>query len=222
MFSASLRLSAVGAVVTAVIASGGGLASESPKQIIAAAQAAVVGVQTVHVAGTISSGGTRITLDLDLANGKGGKGSMSENGLSFKIVELGKKVYISAGTAFWNHFGGKAVARLLAGKWLVAPATTGPLSSFASLTNVRTLFSGMLSSHGALAKAGTSTIDGEQVIAVKDTTQGGTLYVAATGAPYPIAIVKSGTDSGRVDFSRFNAPVAITAPAHAIELSQFN
>lgn len=218
MLAFPLRLKVVGAILAALTVSAGGLASEPPSQIIASAQMAVVSVHSVHVAGAISSGGTKITLDLDLANGKGGKGTMSENGLSFKIVALSNKVYISAGTAFWSHFGGKAVAQLLAGRWLVTPAN-GEFGSFASLTNVRTLFAALLTDHGKLVNGGTSTVDGEHVVAIDDSTEGGTLYVAATGQPYPIAIVKSGASGGRIDFSRFNARVSISAPAHPLDLS---
>ena len=68
---------------------------EVPDQIVAAATNAVSNVNSVHVAGSVPSAGQQISLDLSLVNGKGGKGSMTENGLSFQIVALGQEVYIN-------------------------------------------------------------------------------------------------------------------------------
>jgi hypothetical protein len=197
----------------------GGTASKSPNQIVAAATSAVAGVNSVHVSGKVLTSGQNVTLDLSLVNGKGGKGSMSQNGLGFRIVAVGSDVYIKGSSAFWQAFGGAAAAQLLSGKWLKAPAK-GQLSSLAALTNVRQLFNELLSSHGNLAKGKTTSFRGQQVVAINDTTNGGTLYVATTGNAYPIAIVKGGSQGGRLAFDRFNQPVSLTPPAHAVDISQ--
>lgn len=196
-----------------------GISSKSPDQIVSAVNAAVNGVNSVHVAGSVSNSGSQTTLNLNLLNGKGGKGSMSQAGLAFKIVAVGNQVYINGSNAFWAKFGGSAAAKLLSGKWLKAPAT-GQLSSIASLTNVHTLFNQLLSSHGKLAKGSTTTVNGQKVIAVNDTTNGGTLYVATTGKPYPIELNKSGSDGGKITFDQFNQAVTLAAPANSIDISQ--
>jgi hypothetical protein len=199
--------------------SSNGVTSKSANQIVAAATNAVGSVNSVHVAGKVLSSGQNVTLDLNLLNGKGGKGSMSQNGLGFKIVAVGPEVYINGSSAFWTKFGGSAAAGLLSGKWLKAPAS-GQLSSLATLTDVQKLFSQLLSSHGKLEKGKTTTVQGQQVVAVNDTTHVGTLYVATTGKPYPIEISKTGSDGGQLVFDHFNQPVTLTAPAHAIDISQ--
>jgi hypothetical protein len=196
-----------------------GIPSKSPDQIVSAVNTAVNGVNSVHVAGAVSSGGSNTTLDLNLLNGKGGKGSMSQGGLGFKIVAVGNQVYINGSNAFWQKFGGSAASQLLSGKWLKAPAT-GQLSSIASLTNVHTLFNQLLTSHGKLVKGSTSTVNGQKVIAVKDTTNGGTLYVATTGKPYPVEIIKSGSDGGKITFDQFNQAVTLAPPANSIDISK--
>ena len=68
-----------------------GISSKSPDQIVTAVNSAVDGVNSVHVAGIVKSGGSNTTLDLNLVNGKGGQGSMSQAGLAFKIVAVGTK-----------------------------------------------------------------------------------------------------------------------------------
>ena len=115
--------------------------------------------------------------------------------------------------------GALPAAQLLSGKWLKAPAS-GQLSSLATLTDVQKLFSQLLSSHGKLAKGKTTTVRGQQVVAVNDTTNGGTLYVATTGKPYPIEISKTGSSGGQLVFDHFNQPVTLTAPAGAIDISK--
>jgi hypothetical protein len=199
--------------------SSNGVASKSPDQIVSAATSAVAGATSVHVSGSVLSSGQHLALDLNLVSGKGGKGSMSQNGRGFQIVAIGQELYINGGSAFWRTFGGSAAAQLLSGKWLKAPAS-GQLSSLASLTDVQKLFTQLLASHGRLAKGNPATVRGRQAIAVHDTTNGGTLYVATTGKAYPIEIVKMGSQGGQIVFDHFNQPVSLTAPARAIELSQ--
>ena len=221
MLFGSLRWKLATVAVAGVIASGGGVASETPDAILGSVKTAVDQLRSVHVAGALKSGSTRFTLDLDLTAGKGGEGSMSENNLGFKIVLLGRTVYLDADSAFWSHFGGKAAAELFAGRWLSMPAS-GQFASLASFLNVHTLFSMMFdnSNDSKVVKGGTSTVDGQAVIALEDPTGHGTLYVASKGAPYPIEIVDTGADSGQLAFSRFDQPVSLKAPAGAINLTQ--
>lgn len=200
-------------------ASSNGVAAKSPNAIVAAATNAIRGAQSVHVSGSIVNGGSPITLDLNLAAGKGGGGRMSENDLSFRIIVLKDVVYINGSDSFWRHFGGNAAAQLFHGKWLRGSAT-GQLGSVAELTDLQSLFNKLLSTHGSLAKGPTSTIDGQKVVAVKDTTKGGTLYVATTGKPYPIKVSKTGQQRGHVIFDRYNESVSLSAPANSIDISK--
>ena len=201
-------------------ASGNGVAAKSPDAIVAASTNAVKGVKSVHVAGSLSSGGSPTALNLTLVAGKGGAGQMSQNGLSFRIISLNQVVYINGSDAFWRHAGGSSAVQLFHGRWLRAPAT-GQFASIASLTNIQTLFNRLLSNHGTLAKGSTTTVAGQKVIAVNDTTQGGTLYVATTGEPYPVAVTKPGSQGGgRIAFDRYNESVSLSAPPNSIDISQ--
>jgi hypothetical protein len=217
-------LAACGAALTVAVAGCGGasdngVAAKSPDAIVSAATNAVSGVKSVHVSGSVTSNGSPINLDLTLAAGKGGGGQMSEGGLSFKIIDLSQVVYLNGSDAFWRHVGGNAAAQLFHGKWLRAPAT-GQFASLAALTDVRALFSKLLSTHGTLAKGGTSTVAGQKVVAVRDTTMGGTLYVATTGPAYPIQISKAGSQGGHITFDRYDQAVTLKAPAGSIDVSQ--
>jgi hypothetical protein len=215
---------AISASLAAAIAGCGGaadngVAAKPPDAVVAAATNAIGGAKSVHVSGSIVDRGSPITLDLDLAASKGGSGRMSQNGLSFRIIVIKQVVYITGDASFWRHFGGNGAAQLFHGKWLKGPAT-GELASLAAVTDLRNLFNQLLSDHGALAKGATSVVDGQKVIAIKDTTKGGTLYVATTGKPHPIKIAKTGPEGGHVSFDRYDEPVPLNAPANSIDISK--
>lgn len=200
--------------------SGNGVADKSAAEIVAASKAAADSADSVHVSGSLVSGGTPITLDMDLIAGKGGRGRLSQNGLSFELIAIGNTVYIKGSSAFYKHIGGKAAAQLLEGKWLKASATSSNFASIGQLTNLRQLVDQTLTEHGALTKGSTTTINAQKVVGVTDKTKGGTLYVAATGTPYPVQISKSGSGSGTITFGRWNEAVTIAAPANAIDIAQ--
>lgn len=200
---------------------GNGVAAKPANTIVQEANSAIAHADSVHVSGSISSNSVPLTLDLNLVSGKGGSGKLSEGGLSFRVIAVGPSVYIQGTPAFWSHFAGPNVARTLDGKWLRAPSS-GQFAPIASLTNMQQLFGKVLLSHGALEKVGTSTVNGKKVIGVKDSKAGGILYVAATGRPYPVEVVKRGTGAGRIVFNRINQPVNLTPPAHFRDVSQLH
>jgi hypothetical protein len=200
--------------------SSNGIASKTPTEIAAAAKVAATGASTVHVSGSIVSSNSPIALDMELVAGKGGRGQISENGLSFDVIQVAGTTYISGSPAFYSHFGGSAAAALLQGKWLKAPARSGSFSTLGSLTNLSQLLGTVLAEPGTLTKGTTSTVDGQPVLAITDVSHGRTLYVATTGKPYPIEITKSGSTGGKISFTDWNASVVLAAPKDAIDLAQ--
>lgn len=208
--------------------SSNGVASKSPNAIVTATTKAALTLKSVHVYGKVVNATSTVSLNLRIVAGKGATGSMDENGLAFQIVTNSKDTYLKAGPALWNRYS-PAVSALLANKWLMAPNGSSQFASlFTSLsqfTDLTTFFSGVFASHGTLTKGKTSTIDGVSVIGVIDTTQGGTLWVATSGKPYPIEIssaggAQTGGKSGSISFNDFNAPVSLTAPSGAINVAQ--
>jgi hypothetical protein len=193
-----------------------GVASKSANDIVSASKAAAANASSVHVSGSLVTDGAHVTLDMSLASGKGATGSLSENGLSFKLIMVGDTAYINASPAFYRQLSGEAAAKLLAGKWLKAPANTGEFGQLGQLADMGKLLDTVLSGHGKLTKGATTTIGGQSAIAVTDSTQGGTLYVATTGQPYPLQISKAGSEGGKITFDRWNQPVSIKAPAKSV------
>jgi hypothetical protein len=226
MRTARMALAAAVVALLAACGSSGpksnGEASKSPAQVLADAKQAAADATGVHVFGRLAASGQPIKLDMT-TSGKNGRGTMSESGLSFDFVRVGDKVYIRGSDAFWKRFGGAAAAQLLHGRWLVASATKGPLASIATLTSIGRLFQQASAGHAKLVNGGETTYRDQKVVAIRDTSKGGTLYVAATGAPYPVAIVRAGAgNNGAVVFDDWNASLAVTAPKNAVDLSKLS
>jgi hypothetical protein len=221
------RLGAVLAIGSIALAGCGGskgssnsIESKSANDIIKDSQQAADNATSVHVSGQLQSEGKPITLDLNLVAGKGARGEISQNGLSFKLILVGNTAYISGSPSFYRSLGGSAAAQLFDGKWLKASASSGDFASFGQLGDMRKLIDTTLTGHGTLKKGSTSTVGSQKAIAITDTTKGGTLYVATTGQPYPLQISKTGSESGKITFEDWNKATTITAPANAVDLSE--
>jgi hypothetical protein len=218
MLAAVLLASALAACGSS--SQGNGVASKTPSEILADAKALADSASAVHVSGSLVSAGTPITLDMHLVANRGGRGRVSENGLGFEVIQIHGTVYIKGSSAFYRHVAGPAAAQLLRGRWLKASASNASLGSLASLTDLHQLLDTTLTEHGALVKGAVTTVNGRKVIGLTDNSKGGTLYVAATGPPYPIEVTKGGTGGGTIVFDNWNQAVAVTAPADAIDIAQ--
>ena len=205
---------------SSIQASPNGESSKTPAQILADVKAAVAKAKDCHVFGSGTSGGTKLTLDLHLRRGKGGSGRISTGGLGFKIVRIGGKAYFQGDKAFLTHYAGSVAAQLFLGKWFEASATKGDFATFTPLTSLVKLTDGILSGHGKLAVGPTTTIHGQPAIALIDTTKGGTLYIAATGPPYPLELVPGKGNTGSITFQSWNKKISLAAPKHSINYAK--
>jgi hypothetical protein len=213
----------IAALVLGVVAgcgssSGSGIASQSPQTILGSSLAAANSLTSVHAAGSLVSGGQHVAIDVQLVGGVGGQGQVTLNGMTFRLVGLGRYAYMQAPPAVWRRAGAPvAAAQRLQGKWLRTPAS-GQFASISKLTDIHQLFGGLLAAHGQLKTGSLSTVRGHKVVAVQGGQ--GTLYVAATGKPYPIEVTERGANGGRLTFDRFNEPLRLSAPKNAIDLPQ--
>ena len=200
--------------------SSNGVASRTPAQIAVAATEAAAGAATVHVAGSIVSEGRPISINMELVAGKGGQGRITLAGLDLRLVRIARALYIKGGTALYSRFAGPLAVRALHGKWLKESAGGGALSSLATLTNLSQLIDLALADHGKLTRAPGRIIHGQRAVGVRDLVGGGTLYVAATGTPYPLKIVKRGDGAGKLVFDKWNQPVTLVVPPNPININQ--
>jgi hypothetical protein len=214
------RMLALVAVLTLGVAASAA-AAETPEQMVSTSLTAARSARSVHVVATGLQSGQPLSFDLRLVAGRGGGGTLRMGKLRFDMVRVGPNAYFKGGSAFWTQFGGATLAQLLQGKWIRASATTGDLASFTPLTDIKQLFNAILSSHGALKAGGRKTIGGMPAVGVVDISKrgGGTLWIAATGTPYPLEITQTG-GNGVIRFEDWNKPVSLTAPKHALDFDK--
>jgi hypothetical protein len=217
-----LMLGAVALAGCGSSSSGNGIASSTPAESLARAKAAADSAGSVYISGTLVSKGAPVSLEMELLAGKGGRGRVAQNGLSFELVQVGGIVYIDGSAAFYRHIGGSAAAQILRGRWLKAPADTPEFAPIAALTDLGKLIDSALASRGPLTSGGVTTVHGQKAVAIDDLSQDETVYIAATGKPYPLEVVKDGGRGGAVVFDRWNEPVKLVAPVDALDVTKLH
>jgi hypothetical protein len=200
-----------------------GVEDKSATDIVQTAKDTAKAANSVHIAGTINAGG-KITLDLSLERGKGGKGKIQTNNMTFEIINTGGKTYFKTNAAALQQLGGGIAAQLLQGRWIIAPSTLGALSSLTSLTDMTKLFDSLTSSLGTLTKGDTSDVNGQPAVGVTSTRPGGggTLWVATTGEPFPVELEGSKSNAGSITFDEWNEPVTLQPPANPVDFSKLS
>jgi hypothetical protein len=200
--------------------SGNGEVDKSAAEILTDARSAATKAGTVHVTGTILDSGTRLKLNLH-AGDQTGSGTITFMGSPIEVIRIGSTLYMKAPASFYSNTGAdSATASLLDGKWLKASAAQKDFAQLAQLTRLKDVLALTTKPDGKISKGGESTVDGKAVIELKD-DKGGSLFIATTGSPYPVALRgKDGTSSGNVGFTEWGETVEAKAPKGAIDLGK--
>lgn len=194
-----------------------GEATKAALTILADAKHATDSARTAHVVGAIHHYRSSLSFDITLGHGQGG-GAVTADGSSFDIVLHRPKVYLKAPRATWTKQTNATVADLLANRWLETTTANKDFRDLANVVDIVKLTS-QLTPSGKVVKHGTTSYRGQPAIALFDSgPSGGTLYVAAQGAPYILG-VHGGTGShGNLVFSQYNSARVPSAPKHPLNL----
>jgi len=202
---------------------GNGEASKSATQVVADALKATNSARSFHMSGTVSSTHGPVGLDFSVAKGKGATGSVTLAGAKIRVILIGQDGYLKTDTAGWTQLAGQTgpmIAQRLHGRWLGFPVNDPLFQPILDDTRPQALFAQLQGATSALGNSGTTTYKGESVVKLHDEVKNGTLYVAATGTPYPVALLGSG--GGTVVFSDWNKSVPLTAPKDAVDFAHLN
>lgn len=170
---------------------------------------------SVHLSGTVSSGGQQTQLDL-FVQGTDASGSISLAGQQVQIIATGGKAYLKAPAAFWSSQGiPSALAGQLGGQWVIVPADTPKGLGFVSLSALTAEL--RQPSDGTTIQDGVTTaqLDGKPVVVVSQ-SDGSTLSVAAEGTPYPLKAESKGSSPGTLTLSQFGTRQDISAPPNPL------
>lgn len=192
----------------AACGSGGGAAAPTGTQISAAVKKAA----SVHITGDLAVKGSAETLNLAMLR-DGDMNGVVTSGTEppIMLTVIGKTAYIlmSAGV-LKGVVGTSASCAGVCGKYL--PVSGSEESSLVSDISMTKLTDQLISNLSGLSEAGTTTVNGQKAIVLKD-PDGSILDVAASGPPYPLKIVaKKGNTGGTVTFTQWNTVPVPTAP----------
>jgi hypothetical protein len=215
-----LSVLATVALLTGCGSSNNGVASKTPKEIIAATKTAAAHASSVHISSKANVRHSSFTLDAALSP-DASRARVSVLGSTFEVIRTANEVYVKGNPTFTAGLGGSLGVKIPPNTWIESPAD-GPLRETAAFANIKTELPVILSGPGQVTKGATTTIAGQSAVAVKQhrklsTT---TIYVATTGEPYPLQLDKTGRETGQTTFTNWNQPVHIDPPTSAIELSQ--
>lgn len=218
-------------LVVALAACGGSeadaFAEGSAKDITAAAAEDMKNAESLRFAGTITTDGQEITIDLALNTGGDCEGSVGLQGGTAEIIQLGDESWFRPDEAFWRAFAGPQADQILeivGDKWVVAPPGESDFSSFCDLDEFLENFDDD-SEDEKLEKGEVEDVDGQEAIVIDAETEEGdklTAWVATDDPHYVLKMqVDTGDEPGEITFSDFDEKLDIQPPSddEVIDLS---
>ena len=228
------RLGAVAAaaVLTLTAACGGddggddsGFTDQSAEEIADAAKDAMGELEAVAIAGTLTSDGQEIELDLHIGTDGNCEGTFSTGGASAEILGVDGTMWFRPDAAFWQLSAGEAADKIIAevgDKWVTLPADD---TSFKQFCDLEEFLGELIADEGSTyTKGEVSEIEGDDAIAItsKDEEEGESIgYVLVEGDHYLVQIAKEeGDEPGEVNFSKFDEQPEVEEPADQIPLDE--
>ena len=218
------------------------LAGKSPKQLVAEAATALKSAHGFTMQGSILQGSQRAKLKMTDASSTSLRISVVVGRTSWQLVRVDGGSYLRANRAFWAAHAPAAAAEL-ADRWIEFPVAssrslTASLGALAPNVLARCLTEDL----GTLSIAQPTTIKHRRAIVVKDAgnvpgSAPGTLAIAASGPPYPLAFTVTGgqraggridvcnqgkatTATGMLTLGQFGHVPPITAPTNVLSLGR--
>lgn len=197
-----------------------GEAARPAAQILKDSVAALRSAESVHMYGSVPSGGDTFGIDLHYNRSGNLMGTISIGGITANVVITGGHTFLK-GRALFAKYAGDQVAGVIGEHWVAVPAGSGPggdiVEGLTTFTDFGKLADALSSpSGGTVTKGAASTVDGQPVIALRDADS--VLYVATTGRPYPVEI-KPDTGSQALHFASWDVAVDVSAPRDVLDFS---
>ncbi|MCA2211405.1 hypothetical protein [Jidongwangia harbinensis] len=194
-----------------------GIAALSSDKILKRARAAIKGVKSYRFTGKVDAEGERMGLDFKVS-GKDMAGTMDLGKAKVQLLSVRGNQYLKGDRQFWSEStgsakDGKTMAKLIGDRWAKIPAEEEGLGELFNAASIDEL----LTSSGKVTKGATKEIGGIPAIGLVDKgREGGTLYIATVGEPYPLRIEAPDGDGQMMTFSDFGKTFPeIKAPAEA-------
>lgn len=189
-----------------------GVADLEPNAIVDKATAALSAAKSFSLRGQINTDGQQLALDIKVA-GQDILGSMTIDGAKVELLRVAGQMYIRPDEKFWTQNGGAdagaTMSQLMGDRWAKLSSKNAEFEEFFQVTDPEQL----LKPEGTLTKGSKKTVNGVEAIGVTESgSDGGTMYVATTGEPYPL-LLEGPPGEGQLTFGDFGATFDIKAPA---------
>lgn len=171
---------------------------------------------SVHLVGRLTSGGKPVTLDLVLVGPRGGQGSITADGSTFRIIRIGELLWFKAPRSFYANQPALPID-LLADRWLEAPASSGQFAELAALTRTSKVVDQLLRAGERVTETST-TVAG--VAAFRLSTSQGSVVVTATEPVRPLQAEGAAGSGDALAFSDYDAPATLAKPADVVTAAE--
>lgn len=192
------------------------LAGLTAAQVLAKTVADAKASSSLTLKGTLAQSSQSYTVNLAIKPGQGCTGTIGEGSKgSFKLIVIGKTIYVNPDDAFWKANGGaeaNAAIALVNGRYLKVSAGDSSMGSVADLCDVSQLLTPD-SSPSKVTKGAVTTLGGTRVLPLKD-SDGSVAYVTDTSKPQLVELTApkgSSAGTGMVTVTT-GAPVTLTPP----------
>lgn len=215
-----------------------GVASKTPRRVVSEAKRQAHRASSVHLHGTVRSGGSDWQLNMRLGR-RGGTGEVSVNERTFALLRVGEKLYLKANEDLYRDGGAHAkkhgtstpspsastkpsagpsasasasAARALRGKYLKVRSDDPLYERLIGFTEKKTMLRGLFALHGGLAKGETKSVAGHNTLTVAaNGGTGGSLQVAVDGKAYPLQYRRA-RGAGLLNLSEYGRRVSLHTP----------
>lgn len=190
-------------------------------------RAAMTGLESFRIKGSMADGEQTVDLDLAMAESGDCEGTMSVDGVgSFDLMVTDGKSFFKADEEFWSNQGGpqgSQIAEMVGDKWVSAEGGMEDMAGVCDFEDFVSEFAKDDDEGDLKEVTGTSSIDGEDVVEVSFESEDGNDGTAFVRSSEPHYVVRMEVEEeGEMTFSEFDEPVEPEAPAsdEVVDLSK--
>jgi len=188
-------------------------------EIVTAAARALSSARTYQIEATSTVAGNPGSITFDVAGQHQGEGKFTSTAISFQAEEMNGIDYFRS-TTLWSQFGGASLQSDLGNRWVYIAASSSTAAeltqAFTTLTSPKELALELTKPAPTAVRGKGAVFDGQAAVAV-DEPPAGVLYVATTGAAYPLGWVRPGV--GSVTFRDFGQRFRFRVPQKPLNLA---
>jgi hypothetical protein len=195
-----------------------GVATEAPARIFSNAMKLLRAARSVHFNGQVTSRAGLAEVDATIfADGDVTATFADTDGATAQAIKVGAQDYVRAGAAYWRDLGLTAAnAKSISDHWVsIRDAST----NFGSTLMLAAIAAAASDDLTGWSLPSTGTYIGQPTVHIETGNGRGGVFVASTGAAYPLAIegMAASGDVDRIIFGSWNQALPLPAPPRGTE-----